>query len=103
MRPSPENACRLEGVLQAFGFASLGLSSSDFQREDQVVQLGAPPNRVDILTSISSGVSFEEAWQGREPGELDGLPVAFLSKDCLARNKQAAGRDKDIEDLKRLT
>ena len=67
-----------------------------------MVQLGQPPNRIDILTAIS-GVSFEEAWQGRQFGDLDGVPVPFLNKDCLARNKRASGRDKDLGDLKRLS
>ncbi len=101
VRASPENAARLEGVIQAFGFHSLGLTAKDFQSEGRVVQLGLPPNRIDILTSIT-GVSFEEAWQGRVSGELDGQPVPFLSKDCLIRNKKATGRGKDLEDLKRL-
>ena len=102
VRPSPENAARLEGVIRTFGFASLGLSAADFQRANQVVQLGHPPNRIDLLTTIS-GVSFEEAWQGRESGELDGVPVGFLNRNCLLRNKRASGRDKDLEDLKRLS
>ena len=102
VRPSPENAARLENVIRSFGFTSLGLRAADFQKENQVVQLGQPPNRIDILTSIS-GVSFEEAWQDRQFGELDGLTVPLLSKDCLIRNKRASGRDKDLEDLKRLS
>ncbi len=99
---SPANAARIEGVIRAFGFTSLGLTAADFQRENQVVQLGHPPNRIDILTTIS-GVSFEEAWQARQFGDLDGVTVPFLSKDCLVRNKMASGRDKDLEDLKRLS
>lgn len=63
-----------------------------------MVQLGHPPNRIDIITTIS-GVSFEEAWQGRQFGDLDGVTVPFLNKDCLIRNKRASGRDKDLEDL----
>ena len=102
VRPSPENAARLENVIRSFGFTSLGLNAADFQQENQVVQLGQPPNRIDILTSIS-GVSFEEAWQERLFGDLDGLTVPLLSKACLIRNKKASGRDKDLEDLKRLS
>ena len=101
VRPSAENARRLEAVIQAFGFASLGLSAADFQDENRVVQLGRPPNRIDLLTTIS-GVPFEEAWQGRQYGELDGVSMPFLNKDCLVRNKKASGIDKDLEDLKRL-
>ena len=102
VRPSPENSLRMERVIEAFGFSSLGLRAEAFRRENQVIQLGLPPNRIDILTTIS-GVPFEEAWVGRQFGELDGVPVAFLSKECLVRNKRASGRDKDLEDLRRLS
>ena len=60
VRPSPENAARLENVIRSFGFTALGLRAADFQHQNQVVQLGQPPNRIDILTSIS-GVSFNSA------------------------------------------
>ena len=102
VRPTPENAARVETVLRAFTFTSLGLSASDFEKPEQIVQLGVPPNRIDLITCIT-GVSFDEAWAGRQHGELDGVPVAFLSKECLIRNKTATGRPKDREDLRRLT
>ena len=101
VRPSEENAARMEAVLKPFGFASLGLNAADFLREGQVVQLGYPPNRIDLMTGIS-GVSFEEAWASRQFGELDGVPVPFLDRECLVKNKSAAGRGKDLEDVKRL-
>lgn len=44
-----------EAVLQAlddFGFGELGLTSEDFTTADRVVQLGYPPLRIDLLTSI---------------------------------------------------
>ena len=69
-------------------FASLGPSAADF------VQLGRPPNRIDLITSFS-GVSFEEAWEGREYGDLDGVKVPTLYKKCLRRNKAATGRDQE--------
>ena len=70
-------------------------------RPDTVVQLGYPPNRIDLLTSIS-GVAFEEAWDTRVAGELDGLPVFFLGLNALLQNKQASGRDKDVADIRKL-
>jgi hypothetical protein len=59
VRASPENAARLNAVISQFGFASTGLSAKDFLEPDQVIQLGRPPNRTDLLTSIT-GVAFEE-------------------------------------------
>jgi Nucleotidyl transferase of unknown function (DUF2204) len=101
VRATPENAGLLMAALRAFGFTELALSVDDFTRLNSVVQLGRPPNRIDLLTSIS-GVSFEEAWDGRSRGELDGLAVSFLGLDALLRNKEAAGRDKDLVDVKKL-
>lgn len=101
IRPTIENAQRVLDVLGAFGFASLPLSTSDFIRPEGVIQLGRPPNRIDLLASIS-GVDFDEAWTGRKMGELDGLSVPFLGLDALLKNKLASGRDKDLVDVKQL-
>ena len=68
---------------------------------DQVVQLGRPPNRVDLITPIS-GVNFDEVWSTREKGDLEGICMPFISKELLIRNKAASGRDKDLLDLKLL-
>ena len=101
VRRSPENAARVEAVLVDFSFASLGLSAADFITADQVIQLGYPPNRVDLITSIT-GVEFDEAWAGRLAAELHGVPVHFISRECLIRNKRATGRTQDLADLEAL-
>lgn len=97
IRPSPENAARLLAALDAFGFGGLGLAAADFSSPGRVVQLGRPPNRIDLLTTLS-GVTFEEAWASRVPATLDGLAVFFPSREILLRNKEATGRAKDIAD-----
>jgi hypothetical protein len=66
-----------------------------------VIQLGYEPNRIDMMTSVT-GVSFDEAWDDRAPGELDGLPVNFIGRSCLLRNKDATGRAKDRIDAEEL-
>ena len=53
VRPSPENALRMESALSAFGITSLGLKAADFSEPDSIIQLGMAPNRIDILTSIT--------------------------------------------------
>jgi hypothetical protein len=83
-----------------FGFASLGLSAADFIEPDQVIQLGRPPNRIN-LTSIS-GVTFEEAWAGRVHAELYGIPMFAIGRESLIRNKRATGRTQDRADLEAL-
>ena len=101
VRSTPENAQRVMRALHAFGFVSPDLSANDFLRPDMVVQLGLPPNRIDLLTGIT-GVSFEEAWAGRKAGDLGGLSVHFLGYESLLRNKEATGRSQDAEDVARL-
>ncbi len=101
VRCSADNASRIERCLADFGFASLGLAASDFLESGRVVQLGLPPNRIDLLTSIS-GVEFDEAWAGRVPAEIDGVPVSFIGRAAFLKNKRAAGRAQDRADLDRL-
>lgn len=98
---SPENATALVQVLRSFGFGELGVQAGDFLSPDSVVQLGVPPNRIDLLTSIS-GVDFADVWSSRVDAQLDGLPVCFISKDLLLQNKRAAGRAKDLADVSQL-
>ena len=98
---SPENARRLEGVLQGFGFGDLGLKATDFIDSYQVVQLGLPPNRIDLLTSIT-GVSFEEAWAERIETVLEGMRVNFIGRQALIQNKKATRRPQDLADLAAL-
>lgn len=101
VRPTHDNAARLMSALAAFGFTSPGLSADDFVRPDSIVQLGVAPHRIDLLTAIT-GVGFDEAWAGRTPGELGGLPVSFLGYDALLKNKLATGRSRDADDAARL-
>jgi hypothetical protein len=101
IRNTVENANRLIQLLDAFGFGGVGLQAKDFTRPDKVVQLGRPPNRIDILTSIS-GVEFDEAWTDRAVGQLDGITVPFIGKSALIKNKQACGRSKDAADIERI-
>jgi hypothetical protein len=61
VRNSPDNAQRLEAALAEFGLAAFGLKASDFVDSYRVIQLGVPPYRIDLLTSLT-GVTFEEAW-----------------------------------------
>jgi len=96
-----ENARKMEQVLQDFGFGSLGLSGDDFMESGQVIQLGNPPLRIDLLTSIS-GVEFEEAWPNKVVGKYGEQKIYFIGKDDLRKNKKATGRKSDQEELDRL-
>ncbi len=95
------NRERLVDVLAQFGFASLGISTGDLNKIDQVVQLGVEPTRIDIITGIS-GVSFEEAYKNRVEIEFDGFKLPVISIDDLIKNKTTSGRPQDLADVERL-
>ena len=101
VRPTLENAGRVIAALVDFGFGDLGLTAADFTTCDQVVQLGVPPVRVDLLTSIS-GVSWEEAYADRQSGSYGDLEVSFIGRDAFIANKRASGRTRDLADLEDL-
>lgn len=101
--PEAPNAERVFDALARFGapMAAMGVTREDLTRTDQVVQIGLPPRRIDILTSIS-GVPFEEAWADRITHEVEGLSIPFIGRAALVKNKRAAGRAKDLADLEAL-
>lgn len=94
----PSNALALLEALDGFGFGDLGLRIEDFTRSDMVVQLGYPPNRVDLLTS-PTGVDFETCWSDRLEVDMDGVLVPFIGLEGLKANKRASGRPQDIVDV----
>lgn len=99
---NPENAQKVLRALEEFGFTNLGLTADDFNRSDSVIQLGYPPYRIDILTSID-GVDFNDAWVRRTVVNLDGAAVPFIGREDLVTNKRTVGRPQDIADIARLT
>ena len=101
VRPTLENAALVLKAIAQFGLGSLPLSAEDFATPNRVVQLGYEPNRIDLMSSVT-GVTFEEAWAERDIGELDGLPVNFIGRAALLRNKDATGRSKDKIDAAEL-
>ena len=101
VRPTAQNAVRVLAALNDFGFGSLNLGAEDFSTQDRVVQLGVPPVRVDLITSLS-GVSWETCWASRQPGAYGDVPVAFIGREQFIVNKRTVGRTKDLADLEAL-
>jgi hypothetical protein len=73
-----------------------------FDHAGQGLRLGNPPLRIEFLTQIS-GVEFEDCYSRRILGEMDGVPVNVISREDLLRNKRAAGRFKDLEDVQQIS
>lgn len=84
-----------------FGFSSLNLAIDDFLDPDKIIQLGLPPVRIDIITSIR-GVTWEEANASKEAGFFGDVSVFFIGKKQFIMNKRATGRKKDLADIEAL-
>lgn len=84
-----------------FGFSSFKLAQEDFSKPGNVIQLGYPPLRIDLLTEID-GVSFEECFENRKEIMVDNLKVNFIGYNDLLKNKKETGRPRDIDDIDNL-
>lgn len=96
-----ENAKHLMEALTAFGFGAVGLSAKDFEKEYRVIQLGYPPRRIALLTSVK-GVALEGCCPSREVLEIDGAYLDFIDLENLKKNKKTVGRYQDLADLENL-
>jgi len=98
---SEENAERLLNALAGFGFKNIGLVKENFIKSGDIVQLGVPPVRIDLMNSVT-GLDFNTAWENRVTGSYGDIPAFFVSKADLIRNKMAVGRKQDLSDIDRL-
>lgn len=98
---NPQNAEKVVAILKEFGFNVPNLSTEVFMKPNQIIRMGVPPVRIEIMTTIS-GVSFGECYPERVKEELDGVEVNLISLRHLKINKKAFGRHKDLDDLENL-
>lgn len=96
-----ENAEKMVKVLKEFGFNVPGLNTDMFVKKRQVIRMGMPPIRVEVLTDIS-GVNFDECYAKKITDVIDDINVNIISLEHLKKNKKASGRIKDLHDLEYL-
>jgi len=95
------NAKKVLKALNEFGFSSLGLTEEDFLEPGYVIQLGYPPNRIDILTQVT-GLEFDFCYSSKMQLDIDGITVDFIDLENLKKNKKAVSRFQDLADLENL-
>ncbi len=96
-----QNAEKTVKTLKDFGFGSLGLTPEDFLDPDNIIQLGSPPNRIDLITEVT-GLDFNACYQNRQEVEFEGVKVSFVALEDLITNKKATGRLQDLADAEKL-
>src|SRR5262245_1768548 len=90
---SAKNAERVERAVREFGFDVENLHRELFEKPDQIVRMGVPPMRIELVTTIS-GVTFDNCYRRRTVDRVDGIKVSVLSLKDLLKNKKASGRPK---------
>jgi hypothetical protein len=98
---SDENARNVLKALNDFGFGLLNFTKDDFLHKGMVVQLGYPPNRIDLINS-PDGVEFAECFDSKVEVEIDNVKIFIIDLENLKRNKKASGRLQDLADLEKL-
>lgn len=95
------NARNLLNALSDFGFGGMDITIDDLLKEEQVIQLGYAPLRIDLLTSVSN-VRFEEAWERKVTSSYGDHTVYYIGKADLVASKRGTGRKRDQLDLDEL-
>lgn len=98
---SPGNADRILSVLDKFGLGSLNLKPDDFLEENQIIQLGYPPNRIDLLTTLKD-IKFEDCYKTKVKVAIGDVEINFIDIENLKKNKRATGRLQDLADAENL-
>lgn len=101
IRRTPDNARRVRQSLDEFGFKIGDEGERQLTLDQNMLQLGVPPNRVDILTFLD-GCDFGQAWERRNKANLQGRELDFISLEDYIATKRTCHRAKDLDDLNRL-
>jgi len=70
-------------------------------KHGRVIQLGYPPNRIDLITS-ATGLEFEDCYDQKITVDIEGLTVNCIDLENLKKNKKKTGRYQDLADLENL-
>lgn len=100
--PSADNASRVMSALAEFGFGHAGIPESAFVTPGSVITLGAQPNQIDLLTSMSSE-NTDDVFNDLHIAEIWGMRVPVVSRRSLLQAKKEAGRPKDRIDYEELS
>jgi hypothetical protein len=93
----PDNLEKANAALSEFG--SPGLLS--LEKDDEVLQLGFAPNRIDLFLRIV-GVQFADAWRSRVQGTYGEVRANWIDLDTLLRIKSGIDKPKHQEDARVL-
>ncbi len=98
---TPRNVARALQALSAFGAPRSALDAFRSAVDDEVVWMGVPPVRIDLLRK-ADGIEFRSLYPRRQRVRIGALEVSVIGLDDLIANKRAADRPQDRADVARL-
>lgn len=101
INPTYKNAEKMMKVLIDFGFVDINLNEKDFTDQENIIQLGIEPVRIDLVLSLE-GLDFKKSWINKYETSYGKEKCYFLSKQDLIINKQKTGRNQDLLDVEIL-
>jgi len=96
---TPDNGRRTLAALKDVGYDVTDITLEDLLTKKLLIRQYIL--ETDIHPFVA-GATFEEVWKNRVEDRIGQTPASFASLDDLIRMKQAAGRPKDLEDLRVL-
>jgi predicted nucleotidyltransferase len=99
IRATLQNVQRIRRALTSFGYDLAEVTDDELLTKKILIR------QYLVETDIhpfARGVTFDEVWSKRVHDRVGQTTTAFASLDDLIRMKEAAGRPKDIEDLRVL-
>ena len=99
IRPERANAEKTLEALEIFGYDVRDVTVDELMTKKILIRQYLV--ETDIHPYVK-GVSFEDVWKNKVKSKFGNTFVWFASLDDLIKMKKAAGRPKDIEDLKYL-
>lgn len=96
-----DNAERVMRALKAFGAPLYDISVRDLTNCGTIYQIGLPPSRIDIITSVDA-LEFTDCWQRRKTVQLGDVTVHYVSAKDMLINKESTGRLQDQADAEHL-
>lgn len=101
INPNKKNALKAMNALIRFGFGDAGFDEKVFESEGTAIHLGAEPNAIDLLTSVSTKKS-SFYFENTLIDTIDGVTMKYIALDDLIEVKKMANRSKDKIDVEEL-
>ena len=101
INPAAANLARAREALEQFGAPAELLAELDSASQEDVLWMGVPPVRIDLLKGVPGG-AFDDAFAHRVLAEWSGITVSLIAKEDLIAIKKASGRPQDLADVGKL-